>query len=189
MVALPSVEPVTVDEFKAWSRDPSSTEDAVISVIIMGVRETAEKYLNRALITQTVDQFLDSFPDSEIELERTPVQSITSVKYYDDAGILQTLDPANYTLDNATVPGWLLPAVNAQWPSTYPQANAVIIRYTCGYGSSGASCPGDVMLWMRMVGNYCFENRASVVMDGKAVEIPNRFIDRLMDGERLWVVG
>ena len=56
--------------------------------------------LNRALITQSWTAVMDDFPSS-IVLPLPPGQSVTSVKYYDSDGVLQTVSASNYLVTYA----------------------------------------------------------------------------------------
>lgn len=167
----------------------NTTTDPMLAMLIAGARRVAEDRTGRALITQTWEQVLDAFPAAELELGILPVQSIESVKYYDSVG-LQTLDPANYVLDADAVPGWLLPAYDASWPSSYPigwpdtydAAQAVVVRFVVGYGATGASVPAEIRMWISAQVAASYRNPTGL-MEGKAQPMP--FLDHLLDAYRI----
>lgn len=185
----PSSEPITLAELKAQAAiDTADTSlDGLCAIAIAAARAKAENYTGRSLVTQTWDQTLDAFPSAEIELLRPPVASISSVSYVDEAGATQTLNNTLYTLDTTTFPGWLLPAVDTEWPATREQANAVTIRYVCGYGEA-SSVPADIRAWLLMTAAFLVNNREAFDATGKLIDIPSRFVDSLLDPYRVFKV-
>lgn len=171
LITPPAVEPVTADEVKTSARIDGAEFDGQIAMIIPAMRGQAEHMLGRRLITQTVELVLDKFPDVvDVDLLLPDVQSVVSVKYYDAAGVLQTLDSAAYSLDSESTPCWLLPV--SDWPATSEYANAVRIRYVVGYGNAATDVPADVRLWI--VAQCC------AALDNQT---PMPWLDRLLDAE------
>lgn len=185
LFAAPAEEPLSVAELKAWVRVTHSAEDALLGSIIKSCRAKAENYTERVLIAQTWDQTLDAFPEAQIELLQGPAQSITSVSYVDEDGVQQTLAGAAYTLDKRRFPDWLLPAYDTSWPATQASANAVSIRYVCGYANA-AAVPDDIKQWLLLTGAFLYKNREAFVIGGKVGEIPGRFLDTLLDPYRMF---
>jgi uncharacterized phiE125 gp8 family phage protein len=159
----------------------NTTSDPLLGMLIKAARGVAEKPGYR-FITQTWEQVYDKFPAREIKIGMLPIQSITSLKYYDAAGVLQTMSSADYVLDADTLPGWVLPAYGVSWPSTYDMAQAVIVRFVAGYGSAGLSVPAEIRMWISVQCAAAYDN-PSGLMDGKAAALP--FIDGLLDACRL----
>ena len=188
LITHPAVEPISLAEARTQCRvDPDDTgEDALISIYITAARQAAEHQLGRALITQTWEQTLDAFPAGEIKLGQAKALAITSVKYVDTAGALQTMDPSAYTLDATQTPGWLLPADGASWPSTDDVINAVRVRFTAGYGAAAGDVPGSVRTWLLATVGTLYAQRESVDLAGRVGALPERFLDRLLDSERVW---
>lgn len=182
LITAATSEPITLAELKQQCRVDTSDEDAVLNLAIAAARAKCENYTGRALVNQTWEQTLDEFPEAEIELLKPPVSSIVSVKYIDVDGVEQTLSNTLYTLDSAAFPGgWLLPAFDTSWPTTRDQANAVAVRYVCGYGADSTTVPSDVRMWLLMTAGFVFSQREAFVVNGKIAEIPSRFIDSLLD--------
>ena len=160
----------------------NSTSDPLLTMLIKAARQVAENITGRGFITQTWEQVYDKFPAREIEIGMLPIQSITSLKYYDADGVLQTMDSADYVLDVDTLPGWVLPAYGVSWPSTYDSAQSVIVRFVAGYGSTGLSVPAEIRMWISAQCAAAYDH-PSGLMDGKAAALP--FIDGLLDAYRL----
>lgn len=180
-------EPITLAELKLQCRVDTTDEDQLLGLLIAAARAKAENYTGTALIAQTWDQTLDEFPEAEIELLKPPVTSIVSVNYVDPNGATQVLSPTLYTLDAATFPGWLLPAVDTSWPAVQGSANAVTIRCATGYANA-AAIPGDMRAWLLMTAAYLYTQREVMVTGGKVAEIPSRFVDSLLDPYRVFKV-
>jgi uncharacterized phiE125 gp8 family phage protein len=160
----------------------NTTSDPMLAMLIKAARQVAENITGRGLITQTWEQVLDKFPAKEIEIGMLPILSITSVKYYDETGALQTMSSADYVLDQDTLPGWVLPAQDVSWPSTMDMAQAVIIRFVAGYGAAGSSVPANIRMWISAQCAAAYNN-PDALMDGKYVCLP--FLDGLLDPYRL----
>jgi len=170
-ITPPAVEPVTAAEIKASARIDGTEFDNEIAVLIATFRRQAEHAQGRRLITQTVELVLDAFPsDTDIDLLFPCVQSVTSVKYYDAAGVQQTLSSSAYSLDSDSTPCWIL--VADSWPITKEVANAVRIRYVVGYGPSASDVPSGTRYWI--IAQVC------AALDKQT---PPAWVDRLLDAE------
>lgn len=161
LITAPTSEPVTLQEAKSWARIDSSDEDSLLSNLITVARQEAEKYLRSALMPQTWEMTLDvgtsalddvlgdgfyEFPINQlygtlpnvIALPYAPIQSITSVKYFDTANTENTYSSSNYTLDAAG--GRLMLNQSAVWASNMRPNASAKIRYVAGY-ANGAAVP------------------------------------------------
>ena len=136
VVTAPAIEPITLTEAKLHCKVDLSTDDDLITALIVAAREEIERRTWRALITQTLELVLSAWPYGDrIELPRAPLQSITSIKYKDKDGNETTWSSANYLAGADSVPGVLALAWNASWPSVdlYP-IEPIRIRFVAGYG-------------------------------------------------------
>lgn len=186
IITPPATEPITLTEAKAQCRVDGTAEDALLTIYIQSAREQCEQRIGRKLITQTVEQRLDAFPDGEIQLEAVPVVSITSVKYDDGDGVEQTLAGSAYVLDSAAYPGgWLQPAVDTEWPLTIDYTNCVRVRYVAGFGAA-SDVPAPIKAWLLVTVAAMYEQRAAVDASGRASALPERFADRLLDAWKVW---
>lgn len=187
LITAPAAEPVSLTEAKLHLRVDHSTEDDLITVLIQAAREGAEHLTGRSLISQTWERLLDAFPPSAIELGRPDVTAIVSVTYIDGLGATQTLTRDDYTLDATTSPGWLLPSETLDvWPITDDVVNAVRVRFTTGYGASGAAVPAALRQWMLLRIGTLYKLREEVVAGTSVAAIPGNYTDRLLDPFRLW---
>ncbi len=183
IITPPSVEPVLLAEAKLHCRVDIAEDDAFITALIVAAREQAEHETGRALCTQTRELVLDAIPQACI-LRGAPIQSVTSVKYLDPDGLQVTLDPADYLLDKDSEPGYLVPAYGKGWPDTQATANAVRVRYVCGYGDS-AAVPIGIKQWMLLAIGAWYADR-SAIGQAQSFALPDRFWHRLLDPYRLY---
>ena len=131
----PTLSVVTVDEAKAHLRDTSNENDGQIALYIEAATEEAEQYLGRGLLTQTWKAVLDHFTN-EIPLPMAaPLQSVTSVKYYDTDGTQQTLATTYYDTDTLARPGKVVLKPEQSWPSLQSERRngRVEIIYVVGW--------------------------------------------------------
>lgn len=116
----------------------TSALDAQITQAIRTYTAKAEHITGRRFITQTWTLTLDCFP-STITLPGSPLVSVDSVKYYDTAGVQQTLSESAYITDIASAPGRIVPVIT--WPTIAARINAVEVTYKSGYGPDDTAVP------------------------------------------------
>jgi uncharacterized phiE125 gp8 family phage protein len=139
MTVPPATEPVTLTEAKQHARISQTNDDAVITTFITVAREQAEEHMRRGILTQTWQLALDWWYE-EIWLPRAaPLQSVTSIQYYDTAGVQQTLAASVYDVDSICRPARIVRKPGQTWPAL--QAARLTPRITVTYvvGWTGAS--------------------------------------------------
>lgn len=162
LVTEPTEEPVTVDEAKDWLRITDESEDYLIASLIVAARQYAETFLQRAIVSQTWELGLDDFPSNGvIKLPFPNLISVSSVKYYDDTNVQQTLSSDNYLVITNSLPGQVELKYGFVWPSTYTRSNAVLVEFVAGYGDSSLVPDGLKTAILSLVAHY-FENRQPV---------------------------
>jgi uncharacterized phiE125 gp8 family phage protein len=165
----PVVEPVDVVTFKTHARIDISDDDYVILGQIQAAREHAETFTRRAFITQTWDLKMDAFPpEGEIEIPLAPLQSVTSIKYYDSAGVQQTWSSTNYVVLKSVDRGVIRLAVNVMWPATQVRADAVEVRFVAGYGDTQEVVPAAIRSSILMLAAELYKNREQSVSAASA---------------------
>jgi len=178
VITAPSVEPWLLASVKTLMSIPDTQSDTALTSYIKSARLTAEKFLNRKLITQTLELALQDFSDS-MELPYGPVQSITSAKYDDEDGTEQTVTSTNYDLDTYGPRHYCRAAYDYTWPSVRPHHNNVRIRYVAGYGNAGSDVPEDIMqAQLILIGHWLrFQKEAESGIG--PTRIPRQFYDLL----------
>jgi uncharacterized phiE125 gp8 family phage protein len=157
LITPPSEEPVSLDEARAHLRLESG-EDDYLSDLIAAARRHCESFQGRGYATQTWDLYLDGFPRGCIKVPLPPLQSITFIKYKDCSGVLQTLDTSAYVVDAYSEPALVFRAYGESWPSTYPEPNAVQIRFVAGYGAA-SDIPPEIKQAILLKIADLYENR------------------------------
>ncbi len=180
LVTAPESEPVSPTEAKAHLRVDISDDDLYIGTLITAARQRAETITNRSLVTQTWRAWGDGFPAEtdprgflSIPLSNGPVITVTSVKYTDAAGVLQTLAGTEYTLDNKIadrVPT-VRPAYGRSWPSTLDDGDSVQVEYQAGYGAAGA-VPAPIKAAILQYVGHWYQNREVVITGTIVSETP-----------------
>lgn len=137
VVTAPLELPVTVVEAREHLKESSTSRDAEILRLIYAATDFAEQYTGRALVTQTLDHFVERFPyGTTLSLPFSPVVSVTSLKYRDVANVEQTWASSNYEVDSDEWDPRLVLAYGIDWPDTYERHDAVTVRYVAGYGNA-----------------------------------------------------
>ena len=183
LITAPVNEAVELADAKLHLRVTASDEDSLIGLLTASAREECENEIRRALITQTWEKYLDSFPDA-IPLFYPPLQGVNSVKYVDVNGVLQTLANTEYLVDDKQEPAWIVPALGKTWPATSGQINAVIVNFTCGYGDTAAAVPKGIRNWIMMRLTSLYNNRDEVVIGVATIQRP-AYLDGLLDRYRV----
>ena len=179
----PGTEPLTTAEAKAHMNVTISADDSYIDTLITAARLYVEDKIRRSLITQTVEAYFDSFHGC-IELERGPVQAVSSIKYTDADGVQQTLASTEYDVDLVSSPPRIVPAYGKSWPSTRDVMNSVVIDYDAGYGSA-ADVPQPIKHAMLLFVGHLYENRESVITGTIVSEAPQG-VEALLLPYKVW---
>lgn len=162
VVVPPASEPVSMAEAKNYLKVEADqvADDEMIESLIVSARRQAEELTDRAFVTQTLEMELD-LEDLDlrgIELPRPPLQSVVSVKYYDEDDQEHTWEPSSYRVDTRSEPGRILLASGARWPSGLRSQQSVLVRYVAGYGGA-ANVPADIKTAIEMIVAHWYDNR------------------------------
>lgn len=184
LITAPAAEPISLEEAKLHLREDGSDQDDLIEMLITAVRQQIDGkdgFLNRALITQTWDLYLDQFPcgSGEIKIPLAPLQSVTYVKYYDTDGVEQTVSSSDYTVDIVSNSGWVVPNSSTPWPTPQTGINKVRVRFIAGYGSSGDDVPATIRAWMLLNIGALYQQRESIVIGQTISALPDHILNML----------
>jgi hypothetical protein len=183
----PTHEPVSLAEMKDFLRVDATDQDAVITALITTAREEAERISGRCFVNRQFELSLDRFPGSwpfsygfgasllspyrEIHPPRCPLYSIDLFQYTD----ISTGNPVVMVADTdyqvkGKEPGRLQPAYGQAWPIARWSLEAILIRFTAGYGDTSASpvigvdCPEKYKTAIKLMVSHWYENRESQEM-------------------------
>lgn len=161
----PTAEPVTTTEAKAHLRVDISDDDALIAALIKAARQKVERSLGKSLLTQTWVLALDGFPaGARVDLPNGPVQSVTTIKTYDEDDTESTLSDTAYFVDTISARVGL--NLDYTWPAALRPTNAVLITYVTGYGDDAADVPHDLVQAILLLVGHWYENREASASAG-----------------------
>ena len=160
LVTGPTAEPLTLSEAKKQLEIATSdaTHDAHLQSAIVEARQQWEHDTDSVCCYQTWKLRVPAISDG-LRLPKRPVQSITTLKYYDGANALQTWSSTNYQLhvnDLRLAYQVTLPATSDRW-------DAWEVTYRLGYSQDGFLVPAIAKRAMLLILAYYFENRDMMV--------------------------
>lgn len=138
LITAPASEPVSADELKSQLRITSTDQDTMLAHLIKAARQWAEDFLAYQIMSATWELYLDEFPASGecIYIQKSPVSSITFLKYYNTSGVLTTLtENTDFAKDEVSFPCRLFECYGKEWPATRGIKNAVVVKFAAGYSS------------------------------------------------------
>lgn len=160
LVTAPTLKPVTLAQVKKHCEVPQddTTHDDQLTLMIDVATDQFESDCDICLLTQTQRVYAEYFCGDEIYLPKRPIQSVTSIKYYDDANTQQTLSTDIYSLNPPERSVEL--KFNQVWPSTATDRwDAVEITYVCGFSSVDLVPAGMRHAILLLIGYYFDQNR------------------------------
>jgi len=192
LTQAPAEEPISLVEAKAVLRVSSTAEDAIITQIIIAARNFCERYTGKVFVTQTWEGWLDRAPVQPargwhegieerpissayetkrfIEIDKGPVQSVSSIKSLNDEGTEAAFEASNYIVDNLRTPARVALARSSAWPTDLRPINAIKITFVAGFGAA-AAVPQDIKQAMYLLIAHWFENREAMLKGTITAEI------------------
>lgn len=170
LLTPPVGEPIGVELAKRHLRVDIDDDDDYIEELISMVRDYVETRAGVSFLQQTWIQNSDGFPYpmEPMDLLRWPVQTITSVKFRDAAGNLNTMLANQYILNGATRPPRLAPAYGQYWPMMALQSlDNVKVEMVTGFATAG-DVPPRLRQILYMTLAHWYEHRMSVEMNERA---------------------
>ena len=158
VVSISGAAPLSLATVKEHLRVSGSSEDTLLQIYIDAALAMAEQYLWRKLQLQVIEEvypcFMNRFDTSY------PINSITSIKYFDESEVEQTLTVADYyeTYDNAKSKNSIYKVGTLEEPSVWlDKAFPVEITYVTGYADG--SVPKPIINAMLLLVGEMYENR------------------------------
>lgn len=174
-----SSEPVSLAEAQAWLRVDSQDDASELSTLITTARQIVEDFTGRALMAQTWRTVASDWPaesfagvENVIRLPRSPLSSITAVRYFPEGGGAQaTWAASNYHAFTATTPGMLVLADGASFPDIAVRPDAVEIEFVAG-AATAAEVPAGLRHAVLLVLAHLYELRSPVNVGNIVNELP-----------------
>ncbi|MGA3315242.1 MAG: hypothetical protein ABSC64_02245 [Candidatus Korobacteraceae bacterium] len=145
----PKDYPVTLDEAAAFLHvDPSNvSQSKMIESIIAAATGMVEKYIGRALLTQTlVMEYMPNPPEilpmRLHPFRAAPLQSVASIYSFDQQGNEYLQSTEKYFVDTKTIPGRVQLLMGFWWD--YYVYGFYQITYTAGFGDDRSDVPPEI---------------------------------------------
>lgn len=141
VITAATIEPVSVADLKSHLRVTHSNDDTLIEAYGKAARQYVEARTGRTLFQTTWEIVMDRFPYTDFILlpRAAPLQSVSSVKYTDSDGTVNTWASSSYLVNTDAMPGGITPAYGQTWPSYTPQPTASVrIRYIAGLSDTAS---------------------------------------------------
>jgi len=170
LLTAPAVEPVTLDQAKAYLRVEHNDDDEVIAALIAGARIYVEAQTRRALITQSWRLSFDSWPaDGRIVIVPAPLQDLTAARVYNFDGNAQAIDTAAFAPDPANSALLFVP-----WAPMQPGrvTAGIELDVTVGYGDAGTDVPEPLRQAIRAITAHWYDNRGLAALGKTSALLP-----------------
>lgn len=185
LITAPTAEPVSLTDVRSQLSIRDDLSDEMIVRRIVEARQWAELHTGRSFLTQTWEVRLDCWPENNIiELPHGPVNAITTIKYLDKDGVLQTIANTDYKLATAGIMQRLLPAYGKTWPPVRSEIEAIQVRYTAGYGDGGESVPGPIREAILLTVGHWVEHQPAIESGIRITRIPFA-VEHLLNSYRI----
>jgi len=165
-----STYPVSLTEAKLHLKVDITTDDTLITNLIVAATQVSEEYTNRFFILTVIKQVCSNFKELN-ELFKSPVNSVTNVRYYNSNNTHQTLDPNRYVVNNQFEPCQINLVVDGSFPDIADRVDAVESQYSVGYGDS-SDVPNVIKQAILLTLGNWYENRMSVITGRTTTEMP-----------------
>lgn len=157
----PCREPITAANVREYGRIDTTAEDTLIGSLITAVRQVAEGWMGRALITQEITVSLNWWPEKQIvKLPRPPLIEVMSIKTVNEQGTKTTYDTDSYYTRVDIIPGQVVIKTESSPPiNTDRVYGGYEIVYDAGYGDAVADVPQGIRTGLIEWVLFAYENR------------------------------
>jgi len=146
---------ISLTEMKLYLKQDESSDDALITALITAAVKTAEKVMNRDLLSTVYENYRSDI-DSDLTLRRAKFLSVSGIQYMKDGAYL-TVDPSDYNVASNGIYGKIW---EIEMPDSYDDhPEAIKIVFTAGFGASGTDIPEDIKTAIKAHVSYMYENR------------------------------
>lgn len=161
--AVPTFEPVTLEEARKQCDLNVTHHDAELQRLIVAAREQVENDTGIIACTGTYTYRMTEWPCENLFTipDARPITAVGSITYVDATGATATFSSSNYSLDTNGVKQFIKLAYGASWPTLRGDLNGITVTFTAGYATQALvplSYKQAVLLLIAMN----FENRTGV---------------------------
>lgn len=189
IVTEPTIEPLTSAETINYLRLDSGVDNMLVESLITTARNWVENYTNRTLINTTYKLSLDNISEFDVPLKegfytgayktpyvdyislpRSPISSVTHIKYFNDSDTESTWATSNYYVDTVRVPARIVLRDGGSFPTDLRKANGLEVTYVAGYGANRSDVPEAIRTAMLQYITNLYEHRGDD--EGRALNAP-----------------
>lgn len=172
-----SVEPITYALVRDHLRvDDTPEEQVIISHYMKAARDAFEDMTGHILSSSQTWELYQEFWSGEIEIRKAPVIAVSSIQYYDNSDVLQTLSASTYYVQiygRCTVIRF---KAGTTLPTLSERPDAVKVNFTAGYSTPNNVPTMAKQALLSLIGHWYENRQESVLMPGiSEVSIPNGF--------------
>lgn len=191
----PTAEPISVADLNAHARVDGTDELLLAHGYIAAAREYIEGQTGRAIMAQTIVRISHKFVDRRDDchgrisyINRAPLTAVSSVRYYDENDVQQTLATTVYGVVTSAEPGFIYLKSGQSWPTLYDRPDAVEITFTAG-ASSASAVPPTIRHAIALLASHLYEHRQPVNVGNITGLIPSIGLQHFIDSNRVggWV--
>ncbi len=184
---------VTDAECKLFAKIDTSADDAVVTSLNATATNIIAREMGKSFVETDWLLTMDCFPctltlctgQRYFQICRTPLMSVTEIRYLDTDGTQQTLATTEYVVDTQFEPARIAENENVSWPDTQNVVNAVEVEFKSGYGSTAAAVPDRFKTIILLFFTHLYEHREAA-HDKRWHEIP-KHIQYMIDMEKIQV--
>lgn len=180
----PAFEPITLAEARSHVKIPSNitAEDDLLRSFIQQAREYLENCTNHIAGETVMTAKANDFAEV-MKIQKGPIQSIDSVKYYNTDNVLTTL-VADTDYFASTAGGGSARIYFPSLPDVKKKLDAVEITFTAGYDSID-DIPELIKHPVRLMVKQAYQNRGEYVT-GTIVSVLPKTIENYFDSLRIF---
>lgn len=141
----PTATIVSLADAKDHLRVDDDAQDYYIAGLISAADVAIEEMTGRPVLTQTWAMSMNG-ANGRVFLPKLPVQSVSSIAYFDRDNASQTAVVSDFYLFKDEGKAWLEPKPNVVWPQTYDREDAITITFVAGYTTIPASLRHAAMM-------------------------------------------
>lgn len=170
--AAPAQPVLTLAEVKVHCRIDHSDEDVLLTSLTLAATSHLDGWngmLGQCLVTQDWQRDFDQWCVFELPLE--PVQSVTAITYFDEAGDKQTVAPDVYDVHHRATRTVVGCRANKSWPLADFAKGPVTVVWRAGFGDVDAVPQAIKQAMLLLIGHW-YEHREAVIVGTIASSLP-----------------
>lgn len=181
--------PLSVADAKRQLRIDSddTSQDEHVASLVAAAHRHVEASLGYPIMRQTRRTSLYGFPCGLLWLGGGINLTVVSVKYYDSAGVQQTMSASDYIVDAVSRPAYIMAAPLKTWPVAQTRPGGVEVEWQAGWVNP-SDVPEDILHAMKLLIGHWDQNREAVVVGSTSATL-DMAVDGLLFPHRVMAVA